>query len=159
MLTVMYLRKTPLKRNKRTNPSKDWKSASHCPLSHMIKDMLTKYNVGYADRNIGGTTLQTGPKHFLNKLTNEFEQLIVKWKVILNWMGIGQQCAQFPESGCSQTVVWYFRQLFVWLKWTQHEHSFPSETRLTFCLSEGLWFVILLEYSYYKSSRILRVLN
>lgn len=141
MLTVMYLRKTPLWRNKRTNPSKDWKSASHCPLPHMIKDMLTKYNVGYADRNIGGTTLQTLPKHFLNKLTNEFEQLIVKWKVILNWMGIGQQCAQFPESGCSRTVVWYFRQLFVWLKlWSQHDHSFPSETRLIFCLSDGLWF-------------------
>lgn len=40
--------------------------------------MLTKYNVGYTDRNIGGTTLQTGPKDFLNKLANEFEQLIVK---------------------------------------------------------------------------------
>lgn len=127
-LTVMYLQKTPLKGNKRTNPSKVWKSASHYPLPHMVKDTLTKYNVGYTDRNIGRTTLQTGPTNFINKLTNEFEQLSVKWKVILNWMGIGQQCTQFPESGCSRTVVWYFRQLFVWLKWTQHEHSFPSET-------------------------------
>lgn len=66
MLTLMYLRKTPMSKNRERTRVRTENLSPFIivPYLIMVKDMLTKYNVGYTDRNIGGTILQTGPKHF-----------------------------------------------------------------------------------------------